>query len=282
MSGNRVVVHKRNPTPSPIDQLGTTIPMAELFAAVPPLPPPPPKHLFETARRLVSVPPEIAATAGDLPEASVALRSIQALVFDMDALFAEASIWHLQALNLALRPFGVQIPLDRAVSSQIALETLTREHRFPSFLHKVARQIEQFHAAEQIQHRCWPRPETELLLSRLRQRGYRLALRSGATRERTSLMLERAGWREHFEVLQHAEDAGNRSPDPETFAGFGDRMGLRPDQILAIETAPRAQEAALRAGAHVCALRRNELADWIGIQRTIERIESSRQGAFAC
>jgi hypothetical protein len=36
MTGNRVVVHKRNQNPSPIDQLGTTIPMAELFA--PPLP----------------------------------------------------------------------------------------------------------------------------------------------------------------------------------------------------------------------------------------------------
>lgn len=282
MSGNRVVVHKRNPNPSQIDQLGTTIPMAELFAAVPPLPPHPPKHLFEPPRRLVPVPLETAATCGDLPQASVANRSIQALIFDLDALFPDASNWHLESLNLALKAFGVQVPTDRTVTSQVALESLTRAHRLPDFLHGIARQIELVHAEDQIRHRGTPRQESEILLARLRRRGFRLAIRSGASRQRTTALLERAKWKDLFETFLYAEDVGHRPPDAEGYNTLCHRMDLRPDQVVAVEGSPKGQEAARHIGLHVCPLRRGELADWIGVHRAIERIESSREGVFAC
>jgi len=282
MSGNRVVVHKRNPNPAQIDQLGTTIPMAELFASVPPAPPPPPKHLFDPPRRLVPVPMETAAAAGDLPQASVATRSVQALVFDLDTLFAEASSWHLDSLNQALKAFGVQAPVDRPLACQAALESLSRERRLPAYLHGIARQIEKVHAVEQIQRRCAPRQETELLLTRLRRQGYRLAIRSGASRNRTTAMLERAKWSEHFETFLVPEDVGHRPPDAETYNTLCNRMELRPDQVVAVESSTKGQEAAHGLGLHVCALRRGELADWSGVQRAIERVESVRAGAFPC
>jgi HAD superfamily hydrolase (TIGR01509 family) len=282
MSANRVVVHKRNPNPAHIDQLGTTIPMAELFATVPPSPPPPPKHLFEPPRRLVPVPLETAATAGDLPQASVASRSIQAIVFDLDTLFADASSWHLDSLNQALKAFGIQVPVDRAVSCQAALESLSREHRLPTYLHGLARQIEKVHAVEQIQRRCAPRQETELLLTRFRRQGYRLAIRSGASRNRTTAMLERAKWSGHFETILVPEDVGQRPPDSETYNTMCNRMELRPDQVVVVESSPKGQEAARNLGLNVCTLRRGELADWSGVHRAIERIESVREGAFPC
>lgn len=282
MSGNRVVVHKRIQSPSQIDQLGSTIPMAELFAAVPPIPPQPTRNLFGYQRRLVPVSMDAAACAGDLPEASVAGRSIQAVLFDLDTLFPGASSWHLQSLNRALKPFGVQIPSDNKLSCQLALESLTRDHRLPAFLHNMVRQIERIHANDEIHRRCWPRLEIESVLARLRQRGYRLAVCSAAARDRTSAMLERTGWNDRFEVVIHSEEVGHPLPDPETFLTACHRMALRPDQVLAVENSPRGQDSAKRAGVNVCSLGRSELADWIGVQRSIARVESSREGAFAC
>lgn len=120
------------------------------------------------------------------------------------------------------------------------------------------------------------------MLDRLRRQGYRLGIRSGTSRQRTNALLERARWVDRFETFLYAEDVGHRPPDPEAYNTLCHRMDLRPDQVVAVEGSPKGQEAARQMGMNVCALRHGEPADWTGLRRAIERIESSREEVFAC
>ena len=95
-------------------------------------------------------------------------------------------------------------------------------------------------------------------------------------------MLERAKWSERFETSLYSEEVGNRPPDSEAFNTICNRMELRPDQMMAVEGSSKGQEAARHLGLNVCALRRGEFADWIGVHRALGRSESSREGVFAC
>jgi len=286
MTGNRVVVHKRNQNPSPIDQLGTTIPMAELFAP-PDTPLPAPRSKPERPVRLVPVPMEQADLVGDMPQASMAARAIHAIVFDLEGTLLDMAGWRKSSLEKALHRFGHTPPPDlhlgqNVKSCRAALEQLSLEHGFPRGLHAAVERLESAFAARDRAARLRPAFEKEYLLVRLRREGYRLVACSKVDAPSARAALEASGLLAWFELVVSAEDATQPKPSPEIFLSVCDQLGLRPKQVLAIESDPAGIEAARHAGIHLCRVTDRDQTEWSRLSPVLEQLASRLSGILPC
>ncbi len=100
-------------------------------------------------------------------------------------------------------------------------------------------------------------PDVEALIGALSS-GYRLGLVSGAAGVRLRRTVA-SSFLEQFQVVITADDVRRPKPDPEPYRVACERLGIRPDQALAIENAPLGIEAAKKAG-----------LDCVGICSTLE------------
>lgn len=286
MTANRVVVHKRNQSPSPIDQLGTTIPMAELFAPSESTQTTP-RAKPERPARLMPVPMEQADLVGDMPQASVVSRAIHAIVFDLEATLLDVAGWRHRSLERALLRFGHELPKEHAPihdskSTRALLEILTREHGFPRSLHVAVEQLESAFAARDRTTALRPGFEKEYLLVKLRREGYRLVACSRTDAQGARMALEASSLLPWFEMVVSMDDITQPSPSPELYLTVCDQLGLRPKQVLAIEADPSAIEAAMRAGVNLCRVRGREETEWTHLAPVLENLATRSPGLPSC
>ena len=123
---------------------------------------------------------------------------IKAIVFDMDGVLIEAKDWHYEALNRALRLFGFEISrYDHLTTfdglpTKRKLQILSAEHDLPARLHDFINEMKQQYTMELVNALCKPRFNHEYALSRLRARGYRLAVASNSIRSTIEVMMHKA------------------------------------------------------------------------------------------
>jgi len=286
MTGNRVVVHKRNQNPSPIDQLGTTIPMAELFAPPDPAPPAPQRKSDRPAR-LVPVAMDQADLVGDMPQASLAARTIHAVVFDLEGTLLDISNWRRRSLENALSRFGHALPSDMDFlgdvrSCRSALDHLSQEKGFPRGLHPAVERLESAFSLRDRATALRPGFAKEYLLVRLRREGYRLVACSRSDAPGARAALEASGLLAWFEAVVSEDDVIERKPSPEVFLSICDQLGLRPKQILAIESDPLGIEAARLAGIHLCRVTDRDQTEWSRISPVLEQLATRSPGIHSC
>jgi beta-phosphoglucomutase len=101
------------------------------------------------------------------------MPDIKAVIFDMDGVLIEAKDWHYEALNKALRLFGMEISRYNhlvtydGLPTRKKLEMLSKEQGLPIQLHEFINQMKQQYTMELIQSQCKPRFHHEYALSRL-------------------------------------------------------------------------------------------------------------------
>ena len=93
----------------------------------------------------------------------------------------------------------------------------------------------------------------------------RLAVVSSARRAEIAIVLEAGGIADAFEAIVGKEDVSAFKPDPEPYRIALDRLGLRPEQALAIEDSPTGLDAVRAAGVRCLVVgHRRPRGDWIG------------------
>ena len=185
---------------------------------------------------------------------------IKAVVFDLDGVLVDATEWHYEALNRALRLFGFGI--DRAehlaqyngLPTRVKLEMLSKQRGFPVALHPFVCEQKQIYTKELIATRCREDFEKIYMLKELRARGYRLAVASNAVRATCELMLQCAGLMRHLEFFLSNEDTVRHKPDPEVYLKAFAVLGVDGSEVLVVEDAPHGVAAARVSGAHVLAV----------------------------
>jgi HAD superfamily hydrolase (TIGR01509 family) len=93
-----------------------------------------------------------------------------------------------------------------------------------------------------------PMPGAVRLIGRLRDRGYRLALASSGDRLKVAFGMQALGLNGIFEAVVTGDDVSRSKPHPEIYLIAAQRLGVPPEECLAIEDAPAGVEAAKRAG----------------------------------
>ena len=93
-----------------------------------------------------------------------------------------------------------------------------------------------------------PRPGVLELLEASRARGIKIGLATNSRSNWAEMHLEALGIRHYFEVVATADDVEVGKPDPAMYALAAERLGVRPEDALAIEDSPSGALGAVRAG----------------------------------
>jgi len=211
--------------------------------------------------------------------------AIKAVIFDMDGVLIDAKEWHYEALNQALRLFGMEISRhDHLVTfdglpTRKKLQMLSQERGLPKGLHTLINELKQQYTMQMVHTRCAPTFAHQYALSRLRARGLRLAVCSNSVRDSIGAMLARAELLPYLEFFLSNQDVRQGKPDPEIYLLAIERLGLRASECLVLEDNPHGILAAERAGAHVMAVASVEDVRLDAILDHIARAQAAQQEA---
>lgn len=207
------------------------------------------------------------------------MNRISCVLFDLDGVLVDATEWHYDALNRALKLFGFDITRYEHLSdynglpTRRKLEMLSVEKGLPPALHSMLNRLKQVYTRDEILTRCRPVFEKEYMLSRLKAEGYRLAVCSNSIRESLQMMIHQSGLDEYFDFLVSNEDVKKPKPDPEIYQEAIARLGVAPAEVLIVEDAPHGIEAARRSGAHLCQVSGFADVEYFRIRAAIDRAD---------
>jgi HAD superfamily hydrolase (TIGR01509 family) len=203
---------------------------------------------------------------------------IKAVVFDMDGVLIDAKEWHYDALNEALRLFGLEI--SRAdhlttfdgLPTRRKLEMLTVTEGLPAELHGFINALKQSYTMEIVNARCRPTFVHEYALARLKARGLKLAVASNSVRNSVTGMMERSRLDRYLDIQLSNEDVSKAKPDPEIYIKAMERLGVAPHETLIVEDNDHGIRAARASGAHVLVVKTVEDVNLANIDRRIAEI----------
>ncbi|MFH7766815.1 HAD family hydrolase [Acinetobacter sp. BSP-28] len=205
---------------------------------------------------------------------------IKAIIFDMDGVLIEAKDWHYQALNRALKLFGYQISrydhlttYDGLPTSK-KLEMLSLESGLPKELHKFINEMKQIYTMEIVYSECKPRFVHEYALSRLKAKGFKLAVASNSIRNTVEVMMEKSSLVHYFDQIVSASDVVKPKPDPEIYLTSIEKLGLMPKECLIVEDNENGIKAARASGAYVLVVKDIHEVNLSNIEAQINQIES--------
>ena len=204
---------------------------------------------------------------------------IKAILFDLDGVLVDATEWHYEALNRALKLFGYGISryehltTYNGLPTRKKLEMLSIEKGLPRGLHSMLNRIKQKYTQEEVLTRCTPFFEKEFMINQLKREGYKLGVCSNSIRESVRLMLQASGLFSHFDVVVSNEDVAKPKPDPEMYLKACRELSLAPEEVVMIEDAGYGVEAARRAGGHVCVVTGFNEVDYYRIHDFIREVE---------
>ena len=182
---------------------------------------------------------------------------IKCILFDLDGVLVDATGWHYQSLNLALRDVcGFALtPLEHETTfnglpTKEKLRILIRQGRVrPEHAARIFEAKQRF-TNTVIEQACTAQPEKVHMMQQLAA-SYRLACVTNSIRQTAELMLRKAGYLPHVEFFLSNEDVTRPKPHPDGFIIAMHKMGVRPEETVVVEDAPKGIAAAKASGCHV-------------------------------
>lgn len=204
---------------------------------------------------------------------------IKAIIFDMDGVLIDAKEWHYEALNTALKLFGLEISrYDHLVTfdglpTKKKLEMLSLEGGFPQKLHEFVNELKQQYTMEIVYTKCKPIFQHQYALAKLSAEGFRLAVGSNSVRKTIDVMMEKAGLSKYIDFFLSNEDVIKSKPDPEIYITAMQKMNLSPEECLIVEDNDKGIKAALASGANLLKVEHPGDVDYYKIKNRINEIE---------
>lgn len=205
---------------------------------------------------------------------------IKAIIFDMDGVLVEAKEWHYKALNRALGLFGYQISrydhlttYDGLPTSK-KLEMLSLESGLPKELHQFINEMKQIYTMEIVYAECKPQFVHEYALSKLKARGFKLAVASNSIRHTVEVMMEKSKLDGYLDQIVSASDVVKPKPNPEIYLTSIAKLGLIPEECLIVEDNENGIKAARASGAHVLVVKDVHDVNLSNIESQIKQIET--------
>jgi HAD superfamily hydrolase (TIGR01509 family) len=177
---------------------------------------------------------------------------VKAILCDIDGTLVQSNWLHAEAWQIALREIGVDVPLED-LRRQIGKGG---DQLVPVFVpwwkqRQVKKPLEEFRKfvfQTDFLPRVEPIPRVREFLLRLKEAGVRLALASSASKEDLTIYKKIANIEDLIEEESSADDADRSKPHPDIFQATLKRLGLKPDEALALGDTPYDAEAAGKAG----------------------------------
>jgi beta-phosphoglucomutase len=209
------------------------------------------------------------------------MPKIKAVIFDMDGVLIDAKDWHYEALNRALNLFGFNISrYDHLVTfdglpTRQKLQMLTREQSLPEQLHPLVNELKQIYTMEIVHARCKPIFQHEYALSKLKSKGYKVAVASNSVRNSIEVMMRCSRLEAYLDTIVSNQDVKVGKPNPEIYLHSMDILGVKPGECLVVEDNEHGIAAARSAGAHLLVVRQTTDVTYDAIRGRIAQLELS-------
>lgn len=202
----------------------------------------------------------------------------RAVVFDMDGLLLDTeTLWHEAEVEL-FRRHGNEFTWDDKLAVIGTSFAFTADYfarrlgRAPEEGPKLVEEmIELMH--ERVRRQVGARPGAIELVERLRADGVPLALASNSPRFLVEDALATAGLTEAFDVIVTSDDVEHSKPAPDIYLLACERLGVAPQEALALEDSPSGVAAAKAAGLTCIAVPQFAETDVSAADRVVESLE---------
>lgn len=208
------------------------------------------------------------------------MSRIKAILFDMDGVLIDAKEWHYEALNEALKLFGLEISrYDHlhtfdGLPTRVKLKMLSEQYYLPKDLHELINQVKQNNTIQKVNEKCRPMFQHEYALSRLKKDNYKIAVCSNSIRDTIINMMKRAELYGYIDIIVSNEDVKKAKPDPEMYNFAIRKFGLKPNECLVIEDNPNGVKAGLLSGAYVLQVESVYDVNYANIHGKIKEVEN--------
>ena len=177
---------------------------------------------------------------------------IKAILCDIDGTLVQSNWLHAEAWQVVLGAVGVHVELED-VRRQIGKGgDLLVPHFVPWWKAKHVQEPMEALRKHVFQHDYLPRvepiPRVREFMLRLKEAGIRLSLATSASTEDLKMYKKLAKIDDLIEEESSADDAKQSKPHPDIFVSTLKRLGLKPEEVLALGDTPWDAEAAGKAG----------------------------------
>ena len=180
----------------------------------------------------------------------------KAVIFDFDGTLAQTMEDTFQAWKVTMSDYGIDLqpddyyPLEGMNVYEVSRTLLRKYHKTPSDEKEVVQKKEKHYLEN---HRFLLYPGAEELLELLRSKQIPLAVVTAALRDRLQNTLP-SGFLEKFDAVVTGDDTSAGKPSPLPYLKGAEKLGMKPEDCIAVENAPLGIQSAKKAGTYCIAV----------------------------
>ena len=179
---------------------------------------------------------------------------VKLIIFDLDGVLVEAKNIHFDALNKALGKYAISwnehLSTYDGLKTYQKLDMLSKEKGLPADDHQSIWESKQKHTLTMLSNLV-PNAELQILMSKLVDDGYKIAVASNSIRKTVLTVLSKLGIMEYMDLVVSNEDVENSKPHPEMYWQAISKMKCLPEETLIIEDSPYGLLAAARSKSYI-------------------------------
>ena len=179
---------------------------------------------------------------------------VKLIIFDLDGVLVEAKNIHFDALNKALGKYAISwnehLSTYDGLKTYQKLDMLSKEKGLPVDDHQSIWESKQKHTLTMLSNLV-SNAELQILMSKLVDDGYKIAVASNSIRKTVLTVLSKLGIMEYMDLVVSNEDVENSKPHPEMYWQAISKMKCLPEETLIIEDSPYGLLAAARSKSYI-------------------------------
>jgi HAD superfamily hydrolase (TIGR01549 family) len=177
------------------------------------------------------------------------------VIFDMDGVIIDSEPLHHKAERSLLFKYGVNLSDEELHSfmgkdaTQLLkgfIKTYQLPVEFNSFYIEHRENLEQVFRNSEI-----PVTDAFLWIQALDQHKIPMGLASSTHRALIDLVLEQLNWKQYFQIIIGGDEIERGKPCPDIYLRAASKLGLRPEQCIAVEDSKNGVYSAAEAGCYV-------------------------------
>jgi HAD superfamily hydrolase (TIGR01509 family) len=184
--------------------------------------------------------------------------NLQAIIFDLDGVIADSEGWWDDIDNDLLASHGAQNgpqhkPFVLGMNYKIALQYYKETFNLAPTIEELLRQRQHF-ASHYYNHHISLFVDVPLVLQELKAAGLRIGLATSSVGPLVRPFLERHEITGYFEAVVTGEEVEHGKPAPDTYLNAARKLGIAPENCLAVEDSLPGVQSAKSAGMTVAAI----------------------------
>lgn len=179
---------------------------------------------------------------------------LKAVLFDFDGVIVQSEELHMKTFLELLAPYGVSISKERwyrefaGTGSRNIFERLVKEFKIDASVDELVEKRKKLYEGYVRSGALKETPGVREFLQALRAKGIKTAIVSGSHKTNVLAALSYFKLEQYFDLIVSGDDIASRKPEPAPFLHAAKKLGVRPEDCIAIEDSVAGCEAARQAG----------------------------------